>query len=217
MLILPSANRVYAAAAADLVRAELAAVSDAVLGGALSDAVPRELGGVPYLEFAADGLGRRATAFLANVSGCYALFERTDGLLRPLDLHRLDRYDDDLITIQKYPAQRDADGVGRAGRRELRQAPHRRLPTAKGMGAAQPGGNKSRLPAAQLGRSQAQNVRFPGPRGTSKHRSSPLLAAQKLALMPLPERPGRRNRRCRASGVSYHNGSLDLLTARPWM
>ncbi len=48
----------------------------------------------------------RAASFLANVSGCYALFEVTgDSLLRPVDLRRLDRYDDDLITIQKYPGK----------------------------------------------------------------------------------------------------------------
>ena len=111
MLILPSANRVYAAASVDLVRAELAAFSDAVLGGmlsdaALSDAALAERGGVPYLEFTADELDPRAICFLANVSGCYALFEVTgDGLLRPVGLHRLDRYDDDLITIQKYPGK----------------------------------------------------------------------------------------------------------------
>jgi SAM-dependent methyltransferase len=103
MLILPSANRVYAAASVDLVRAELAAFSEAVLGGSLTGTAPLELAGVPYLEFTADELSPRAAAFLANVSGCYALFEMTlDGLLRPVDLRRLDRYDDDLITIQKY-------------------------------------------------------------------------------------------------------------------
>jgi SAM-dependent methyltransferase len=106
MLILPSANRVYAGAAADLVRAELAAFSDAVLGGSLAGAVPIDLGGVPYLEFAAAELSPRATSFLANVSGCYALFELTGpGLLRPMDLRRLDRFDDDLLTIQKYPGK----------------------------------------------------------------------------------------------------------------
>jgi SAM-dependent methyltransferase len=105
MLILPSANRVYAGASIELTRAELAVFGAAVLDGALSDAVPTELGGVPYLEFEADRLSPRATSFVANVSGCYALFELTEGLLRPVDLQRLDRYDDDLITIQKYPGK----------------------------------------------------------------------------------------------------------------
>ncbi len=105
MLLLPSANRVYAAASAELATAELAAFSDSVLRGALSPAALAELGGVPYLEFAADGLGPRETAFLSNISVCYALFELTDGLLRPVELRPLDRYDDDLITIQKYPGK----------------------------------------------------------------------------------------------------------------
>jgi hypothetical protein len=77
MLILASANRVYAGASVDLVGAELAAFSDGALGGTLSDAAPADVGGVPYLEFEADELSPRAAAFLANVSGCYALFEVT--------------------------------------------------------------------------------------------------------------------------------------------
>jgi Putative RNA methylase family UPF0020 len=105
MLILPSANRVYAGASVELMAAELAVFSEAVLAGALSAAEPAELGGVPYLTFEADELSPRAASFLANVSGCYALFELSAGLLRPTDLHRLDRYDDDLITIQKYPGK----------------------------------------------------------------------------------------------------------------
>jgi hypothetical protein len=105
MLILPSANRVYAGASVELVAAELAVFSHSVLGGALSEAVPTDLGGVPYLTFEADALSPRAASFLANVSGCYALFELSDGSLRPTELRRLDRYDDDLITIQKYPGK----------------------------------------------------------------------------------------------------------------
>ena len=102
MLILPSANRVYAEASTELARAELAVFSDSVLGGALSAAEVTQLGGVPYLEFTTDELGDRATTFLANISSIYALFEVVDGLLRPVNLHQLDRYDEDLITIQKY-------------------------------------------------------------------------------------------------------------------
>ena len=35
----------------------------------------------------------------------YALFEVVDDLLRPVELRPLDRYDADLITIQKYPGK----------------------------------------------------------------------------------------------------------------
>lgn len=102
LLILPSANRVYASAAAGLAVAELAAFSDSVLGGALSAGEVTSRGGVPYVEFAAERLRQEDTSFLANMSSIYALFEVSGGLLRPVELDRLDRYDDDLITIQKY-------------------------------------------------------------------------------------------------------------------
>jgi hypothetical protein len=102
LLILPSANRVYAEAAARLTAAELAVFSDSVLGAALSAAEVTRRGGVPYLEFEAAGLRPEDGAFLANVSSLYALFEVTGELLRPVDLTGLDHYDDDLITIQKY-------------------------------------------------------------------------------------------------------------------
>jgi SAM-dependent methyltransferase len=58
---------------------------------------------VPYVTFAVEGgLSERDAAFLANLSSGYALFELAGGLLRPVGLSPLDRYDDDLITIQKY-------------------------------------------------------------------------------------------------------------------
>ena len=102
LLIRPSANRVYAEAAAGLTAAELAVFSESVLGGALSAAEGTRRGGVPYLEFEADPLRPEHCAFLANVSSLYALFEVSGDLLRPVELTGLDCYDDDLITIQKY-------------------------------------------------------------------------------------------------------------------
>jgi SAM-dependent methyltransferase len=102
LLILPSANRVYTEAAAGLAAAELAVFSDSLLGGALSTAEATRRGGVAYLDFEAPSLRRQDCAFLANISSLYALFEVTGELLKPVELTRLDRYDDDLITIQKY-------------------------------------------------------------------------------------------------------------------
>ena len=102
LLILPSANRVYAEAAASMAAAELAVFSDSVLGGALSAAEVTRRGGVPYLEFEAPSLRPEDCAFLANISSLYALFEVSGELLKPVELTGLDRYDDDLITIQKY-------------------------------------------------------------------------------------------------------------------
>src|SRR5215469_2482679 len=105
MLLLPSANRVYANASPELARAELAVFSDSVLGGALTDAEVTNRSGVPYLEFTAERLSDEATAFLSQLSAIYALFEMDGDLLKPVELHRIDRYDDDLITIQKYPGK----------------------------------------------------------------------------------------------------------------
>src|SRR5262249_31113106 len=102
LLVLPSANRVYANASAGLARAELEMFNRSVLGGRLSRPGQTTIGGVPCVTFGADRFGRRDAAFLANLSGAYALFEVEGELLRPVGLDRLDRYDDGLITIQKY-------------------------------------------------------------------------------------------------------------------
>jgi len=107
-LVLPSHNRVYADAAPALARAELAvlaaALPDATLDtGSVAEAV---IGGVPYVTFEAGELSQRDADLLANLSALYALFEvRGDlprPLLQPVPLCRLDRYDDDLLTILKY-------------------------------------------------------------------------------------------------------------------
>jgi hypothetical protein len=105
LLILPSANRVYADASTALTVAELEAFGQSVLGGRIAGACPATIAGVPYVTFTADRLTARDTALLANLSSAYALFE-IDGesgeALRPVELRPLDRFDDDLITIQKY-------------------------------------------------------------------------------------------------------------------
>jgi hypothetical protein len=103
LLILPSANRVYASASAGLVRAELEIFGRGVLGGGIGEIAETSIGGVPYVRFeTAAELSGPETAYLANLSAGYALFRPEGGLLRPIGLQRLDRYDDDLITIQKY-------------------------------------------------------------------------------------------------------------------
>ncbi|GAA1892584.1 TRM11 family SAM-dependent methyltransferase [Asanoa iriomotensis] len=103
MLILPSANRVYAESSVELTAAELEIFAGAVLGGGLTDVAADEIAGVSYVTFESAPLDERATAFLANLSSIYALFAvESGGLLRPVPLHRLDRFDDDLITIPKY-------------------------------------------------------------------------------------------------------------------
>jgi hypothetical protein len=104
LLIRPSSNRVYADQSAVLTVAELALFSDCALDGRLSDVAPATIGGVRYATFsAADPLSDRDAAVLANLSCGYALFTvRDDGAFLPVELRPLDRFDDDLITIQKY-------------------------------------------------------------------------------------------------------------------
>ncbi len=104
LLILPSSNRVYADSATALTQAELALFGGSALGGRLTDIAGAVIGGVRYVTFSADGeLGERDAAILANLSSAYALFlRRADGALQPVELRPLDRFDDDLITIQKY-------------------------------------------------------------------------------------------------------------------
>ncbi len=101
LLILPSANRVYANASVALTQAELGLFSRSVLDDRLGEVSASTIGGVPYVTFAADLTGRDA-AFLANLSCAYALFRVEGDLLRPVVLGSLGRFDDDLLTILKY-------------------------------------------------------------------------------------------------------------------
>ncbi len=103
MLIRPSANRVYADSSVGLTRAELAVFNDSVLDGRIHEVANSTIGGVPYVTFSADPLGKHDVALLSNLSSIYALFRLTDGrLLEPMELCPLRRFDDDLITILKY-------------------------------------------------------------------------------------------------------------------
>src|SRR5882757_6774570 len=100
LLISPAANRVYAASSVALTQAELDLFGRTVLGGNIRETATTTVGGVPYVTFSADRLTDRDVAFLANLSSVYALFEFEGELLRPVELRPMDRYDDDLITIQ---------------------------------------------------------------------------------------------------------------------
>jgi hypothetical protein len=107
LLVAPSSNRVYAGEAPRLTAAELAVFGEAVLGARPRDPGPLELGGVSYVGFDTDDpLSTRDVSYLSNVSSAYALFAVEAGeLLRPVTLTPLARYDDDLITIPKYPGK----------------------------------------------------------------------------------------------------------------
>jgi SAM-dependent methyltransferase len=102
LLVSPSANRVYADAAAGLMQAELAVFGERLLGGRLQDVRPERMGSVEYLVFRAEALGDGERLALSNLSSTFALFERSEGRLLPLELRRLDRFDSDLLTIQRY-------------------------------------------------------------------------------------------------------------------
>jgi SAM-dependent methyltransferase len=102
MLISPSANRVYARTAARMTAAEIAVFSGRALDGEIEDIRETELGGVPYLVFRSDTLTGRDLRLLSNLSALYALFKVREGMLDPLPVDRLDRYDDDLVSILKY-------------------------------------------------------------------------------------------------------------------
>jgi SAM-dependent methyltransferase len=104
-LILPSFNRVYAAASVYLARAELELFSQSVLDGRVSGIENRDIAGVPYVTFDCPEFSERDAALLANLSSVYALFHAEGDALRPAALRRLDRFDDDLVTILKYPGK----------------------------------------------------------------------------------------------------------------
>jgi hypothetical protein len=101
-LVYPSANRVYADASAALLIAELRVFDRAVLGGRITDLAESTLGGAPCVTFVAPELGDDDVALLSNLSVLYALFGVEGELVRPITLHRLDVFDSDLLTIQKY-------------------------------------------------------------------------------------------------------------------
>lgn len=102
VLLAPSSNRVYAGAADVLVAAELSIL----LGVADAPEVSRvELAGVGYLALAVEELDEPTASALGRLSASYAIFRREDDALRPVALDRPDRFDDDLVTIPKYPGK----------------------------------------------------------------------------------------------------------------
>lgn len=95
LLLAPSANRVYAEQAPRLLAAEVAALSPGVT------VEPTTRAGVDYLLLA----GTLDLESLARSSGALALFAEAGSLLEPVALPRADVFDDDLVTIQRYPGK----------------------------------------------------------------------------------------------------------------
>ena len=102
LLLSPSANRVYAEAAPALTLAELEVLGAGVLGSGLEGARVTRMGSVDYLVFDAPSFDGRTQAVLSNLSTAFALFALEGGRLTPLELRRLDRFDSDLLSIQRY-------------------------------------------------------------------------------------------------------------------
>ncbi|MCU1485789.1 MAG: hypothetical protein JWN67_2535 [Actinomycetia bacterium] len=104
LLVQPSANRLYSQSGPALLAAELQALDHLALGDRLTDVAVTELGGTPYVTFGGE-LDAEALGVVSNLSAVYALFEREGDRLRPITPARLDRWDDDLLTIQRYPGR----------------------------------------------------------------------------------------------------------------
>ena len=102
ILLAPSANRVYASEADRLVAAEL----KIMLGADDRPAIePISLAGIPYLALATETLDERVCQALGRLSGCYAAFRREHDRLQPIQLTAPDLFDEDLVTIPKYPGK----------------------------------------------------------------------------------------------------------------
>lgn len=102
ILLSPSTNRVYARSSVRLLCSEIGSFNDTVLGGRIREMSETTIGGVSYISLTAEELTETDVAYLANLSSLYALFERRGELLKPIEITPLDKFDSDLLTIQKY-------------------------------------------------------------------------------------------------------------------
>jgi hypothetical protein len=103
VLLAPSSNRVYAGDAPAITAAEAEIVVSAAVPGGFAGATPTTVAGVPYLAVeVADGVDPR---LLGGLAATFAVFEREGDLLRPVEAPGGPRFDDDLLTIPKYPGK----------------------------------------------------------------------------------------------------------------
>ena len=103
LLMLPSANRVYAEAAVDLTVAELAVFNATVLDGRLTDLAPTTIGGRALRDLHradTDRTGRRLP--VQRSRRVRPVRARGRPASPGARCARLDQFDDDLITIPKY-------------------------------------------------------------------------------------------------------------------
>ncbi len=100
-----STNRVYGRAAPDLLAAELAALA-ATMAADVGELDVRRLGGVEYTCAVLDGVSAADRFVLSNLSATRALFELSaEGHLIPIEVAPLAYFDDDLVSIQRYPGK----------------------------------------------------------------------------------------------------------------
>ena len=102
ILLAPSANRVYASEADRLVAAELKIMLGADDHPPI---VPVNLAGIEYLAVAQNSLDEQVMWALGRLSGFYAAFQREHDRLLPIEVNTPDLFDDDLVTIPKYPGK----------------------------------------------------------------------------------------------------------------
>jgi hypothetical protein len=102
ILLATSANRVYASEADRLVAAEL----KIMLGGGDHPRIePIRLAGVGYIALGTETLEERVCQALGRLSACYAAFRREHDRLQPIEISTRSLFDDDLVTIPKYPGK----------------------------------------------------------------------------------------------------------------
>ncbi len=103
ILLAPASNRVYAGEAPALVAAELSVLLEAA-GRDPGRIEPLDLAGVRYLslDVAPDEVTERE---LGRGSAVLAVYEQVGDMLRPVVGRRPDHFDDDLVTIPKYPGK----------------------------------------------------------------------------------------------------------------
>jgi hypothetical protein len=102
ILLAPSANRVYASEADRLVAAELRLMIGADDHPSIE---PLTVAGVGYLSVKLEELDEQTCSALGRLSGFYAAFRREGDRLLPVEVPTTDLFDDDLVTIPKYPGK----------------------------------------------------------------------------------------------------------------
>jgi hypothetical protein len=103
LLLAPSSNRVYAGNAETLTAAELAILLG---GGAEGPAIePLDLAGVRYLRIDLAQLDDRSRSAISRLSALFAVYRREGEQLTPVSVARPDLFDDDLVSIPKYPGK----------------------------------------------------------------------------------------------------------------